>query len=104
MALSAFLFAIAGAFANRTMPQDVFVHAKLKADPDGVTHCVNTKSQCDAAGSLACVVTVWVTNGSEVASTYGMFKTYSNSNCAIVMNSSDGGGTSGIRTIDKLVE
>jgi len=85
LASAAFALAIGGAVASAFAPQSVFVKARLVQN--GPIKCVNTGIQCDAAGTNTCRVFVPTssTGGTTLASTTGTFKTYSDSECTIVI-------------------
>jgi len=85
LASAAFVFAIGGAIASAFAPQNVWVKARLIQN--GPIRCVNTAVQCDASGTNTCLVHVPTssTGGTTAASTSGTFKTYTNSECTIVI-------------------
>jgi hypothetical protein len=105
LAIFAFVFAIGTAFASFLAPEDVFVHAKLKSDPDGPTVCVNTGVQCDNTGTAICTVTVPITGGTATASTGGTFRPY-RATCQVQLNATQdsAGGSSSVQTIDRILQ
>jgi hypothetical protein len=100
------MFAIGAIFALSSSSNDVYVHAKLKSDPDGATMCVDTDVQCDPSGSAVCTVVVAVTGGSITVVTAGVFRPYKiATNCQTEMNGTmdKPGGICSLTNIDRIL-
>ncbi|MBT1688299.1 DUF6520 family protein [Dawidia soli] len=104
LAAFALVLAVGSAFASFLAPENVYVRAKLKSDPNGLTQCVNTGVQCDDAGSNLCTVNVPVTGGTTQVQTDATFRPYRVTCQVQLHNTSAAPISSSITTIDRIVQ